>query len=92
MKPVDDSPESDLEPQDLDKYAVHPIMRGQCKHTVDVIHFKEPSMEGGSRGILSDVLNTHSKPQPLLTINADEKCKAFTLGDVTGARAGAANE
>lgn len=49
-------------------------------------------MEGGRRGILNDVLNTHSKAQPLLTINADEKCKAFTLGDVTGARAGAANE
>lgn len=67
-------------------------MGGQCKHTVEVIHFKEPCMGGGSRGILSDVLNTHSKAQPLLTINADEEWKAFTLGDVTGARAGAANE
>lgn len=61
-------------------------MGGQCKPTVEVIPFKEAFMEGGSRGILSDVLNTHAKPQPLLRINADEECKAFTLGDVTGAR------
>lgn len=84
VKPVDDSPEIDLELQDLDKYAGHPIMGGQCKHSGEVIHF---SMEGGSGGILSDVLNTHAKPQPLLAINADEECEAFTLGDVTGARA-----
>lgn len=67
-------------------------MGGQCKHTVDVIHLCEASMGGGSGGILSDVLNTHAEPQPLLRINADEECKALTLGDVTAARAGAADE
>lgn len=86
---------SDLELQDLDKYAGHPKTGCQSKQTVDVFNFKGPFVEGGSiitlSGLLcfykntgssmSHILNINSKPQPILTINADEKCKAFTLGD-----------
>lgn len=86
---------SELELQDLDKYAGHPITGCQSKQTVEVFNFKGPFVEGGSiitlTGLIcfdkntgssmSHILTTHSKPQPILTINADEKCQAFTLGD-----------